>query len=239
MKIIQCEQGTKEWHDARLQMVTGTDLDAVMGTPVTRCGLIAEKIAQKATEQAGEFVTSSKMERGTAEEPFAIKEFERVTGKRTEKHGMWVSDEFPWLSVSPDAPIVNEENPGLFVEVFETKNPDSKNAILYRMHNMIPLAELGMLTAKGTPVSAAPFLGIPQAYKWQVVQYFLVNEKLEKLYFGIHDARFIDQKEKLYIVTVERSNEILQEAMKEAREELIKFREDWLKWEAVVLPTHF
>jgi hypothetical protein len=80
---------------------------------------------------------------------------------------------------------------------------------------------------------------VPADYKWQIVQYFLVNADLLKLYFLVYDARFIDSKEKLYIVEVERSNELVQDAVKEAKEALERFRADWLKWREIVLPDQF
>jgi len=119
------------------------------------------------------------------------------------------------------------------------KCPDSKKAILYRIENMVPMEETGLLSAKGLPLAGAPFLGVPSEYKWQVVHYFIVNKHLKKLYFLIYDARFIDEDAKLYVVEVLRENELLQEAIAEAEMELVRFRADWVKWREIVLPTVF
>jgi predicted phage-related endonuclease len=231
------EQGTKEWHDARMCKVTGKKLDKVMGTLEARTGLIAELIAEEETEQSKAFKSNAEMERGTNEEPFAVKAFEEKTGKKVDRLGICVSSEFDWVSVSPDGMIKNAE--GKYTEGVEVKCPDSKTMVLYRMENTIPLADIGLLTAKGEPKAGAPFLGIPAEYKWQVVQYFIVNEDLQKLYFLVYDKRFINEEAQLYIVEVNRSNEILQEAINEAREELIKFRVDWLRFKEIILPTKF
>lgn len=237
MKTLALEQGTKEWHDSRRCRITGTKLKAVMGTRDARNSLIAELIAEEATEQSKAFVSTAEMERGNAEEIFAVKAFEERTGKKVVRAGMCVHEEHDWIALSPDGLI--ETAPGKYEEAVEVKCPDSKKAILYRIENMIPMDETGLLSAKGLPLAGAPFLGIPSEYKWQVVHYFLVNRDLKKLYFLIYDARFINEDAKLYTVEVERANEILQEAIKEAETELERFRADWMKWKEIVLPTEF
>lgn len=236
MKILDVEQGTAEWQAARRCSITGTKLKAVMGTAESRRALIAELIAEEATEQSKVFRTTDEMERGNAEEIFAIKAFEKKTGKTVVRPGICISDEFEWLKLSPDGLL---EEGGIYKEGVEVKCPDSKKAILYRIENMIDPEHTGLLSAKGLPLASAPFLGIPSEYKWQIVQYFLVVDTLEKMNFLVYDARFIDEEAKLYTVEVERSNEILQDAINEAKRELTKFRADWLAWKEIVLPANF
>ncbi|MFA9263016.1 MAG: YqaJ viral recombinase family protein, partial [Undibacterium sp.] len=204
MKILEVEQGTKEWRDARLGMVTGTRFADVMGTTEARAKLIAELIAEEFTEQSKDNRVTAEMERGTAEEPFALRAFEEQTGKKVTKQGMWVSEEMPWLSYSPDGPILEK---GVPTEVVEVKNPDSKTVMFYRLANHIPLEKLGlgswvqptktalkedpMSEATFKPSAKAPFLGIPADYKWQCIAPFLVNPDLKRLHFLAYDARGI------------------------------------------------
>lgn len=237
MHILNLEQGTKEWHDGRRCVVTGSKAKAVMGTAEARRGLIAELIGEEATEQSKAPVTSASMERGNAEEVFAIRAYEDRTSQKVDRVGMCIHAEHPWIGLSPDGLIKNAA--GKYTKAVEVKSPDTKNAILYRIENMIPLEETGLLSAKGLPLAGAPFLGIPSEYKWQVVHYFLVNPDLEELDFLVYDARIINDKEKLYTVTVKRENELLQEAVKDEMEALLKFRADWLAWKEIVLPTEF
>lgn len=231
MQIVNVEQGTQEWHAMRRCKVTGTKLEDVMGSNLARVQLISELIAEEMTEQSKIIRATEEMERGNHEEAFAIKLYEQQTGRKVVQGGMWLSDEYDYLACSPDGAIV-EEN-GDILEAIEVKNPDSKTAVFYKLSNLIPNEELGLTKAK------MPFLGIPENYKWQCVDYFLTNRKLQKLHFLIHDARFIDGKAKLYVVTLERSNEILQDAIKEAEEALVKFREDWQNWKEIAYPTEF
>ena len=231
------EQGTQEWKDARMCKVTGTKLQSVMGTNAARTALVAEFIAEEATEQSKVFVTTMEMERGNAEEIFAVKAFEKQTGKQVDRVGMCVHNVHDWIALSPDGLIKDAD--GKYTEAVEVKCPDSKKAILYRIENMVPMEETGLVGAKGQPLAGAPFIGIPSEYKWQVVHYFLINPDLKKLYFLVYDARFIREDTKLYTVEVERSNEILQEAIKEAERGLDDFRALWMRWKDIVLPTDF
>lgn len=231
MQIINVDQGTLEWHSLRRCKVTGSKLDDVMGTPWARAVLISELIAEEATEQSKITRPTEEMERGTSEEEFAIKLYETKAGKKLVRGGMWKSNEFDFLLHSPDAYEVAED--GKIYEAHEVKNPDSKKAIMYKMMNMLDPKSIGITPAK------APFLGIPPEYKWQCINYFLTNPYLKKLHFHIHDARFIEEDAKLYTITLDRDNEVLQEAVEQARQALIAFRADWLTWKEVILPTSF
>lgn len=230
MKIIDIEQGTMEWQVLRRCKITGTKLEDVMGTNLTRAQLISELIAEEATEQTKFVRPTEEMERGTNEEEFAIKLFEEQTGKKLTRGGMWLSDEYEFVAHSPDASLTKK---GKVVEAVEVKNPDSKTAIFSRLVNLIPVEETGL------PKGRLPFLGVPPDYKWQCVNYFLVNPDLKRLYFLIHDARFIDPKAKLYVVTIERENKELQEVLEQAKTALSAFRNQWMSWKEIILPTEF
>lgn len=236
MRILQVEQGTKEWHDGRMCKVTGTKLESVMGTPYAQSALIAEFLAEEATEQSKILRSTEEMERGNTEEVFAVRTYEDRTGKKVDRIGMCVHDEYDWLALSPDGLIQNAE--GKYTEAVEVKCPDSKKAMLYKIQNVIPMEETGLMGARG-PLASAPFLGIPADYKWQAVQYFIVNPDLEVLHFLTYDVRFINDELKLYVVDLHRSNEVLQETIKEAEEALHLFREKWMRWRDIILPTNF
>ncbi len=225
------EQGTKEWEQVRLCKITGTKLKKVMGTINDRVELIAELIAEEGTQQSKHFASTEDMRRGTAEEPLAIKAFEKQKGITVDSVGFCVSYEFDFLGLSPDGFI--KDSSGEYTQAVEIKNPNSSTLIKYKLANMIDEKELGLTPAK------KPFLGIPAQYKWQVIDYFIVNEKLKKLYFVTYDERFISNDMKLYIVEVNRDNEILQDEMNRAKEMLKSFRETWLSWKEIVMSTSF
>lgn len=217
--ITDIEQGTLEWQALRRGMVTGTKLCDVLGTPLARKKLISCLIAEEGTEQTKVIRASAEMERGVAEEIFAVKAFEHKFGKRVSRVTLCISEEFPWLACSPDGLIKDKK--GRYPEQLEVKNPDSATMISYRLGE-------GMCD-----------LGVPKDYKWQVVDAFLVNEDLQRLHFVVYDARFIEEEHKMLVVVVERHSAVLQEAMQEAREALSSFRVEWMRCKELVLPSNF
>lgn len=236
MEVLNIEQHSQEWHEARRCTITGTKLKAVMGTLEAQTTLIAELIAEKGTELTKEIKTSAEMERGTSEEEFAVKKFEAQEGVTVDRVGMCQHEKWDWVKLSPDGLIKNKK--GKYTEAVEIKCPDSKKLILQKIENMVDPKETGLMGVRG-PKAGMPFLGVPAEYKWQVVHYFLVNKDLERLHFVTYDERFIDPTAKLYTVTVERDHEEMEVAIKEAEYELEKFREKWLAWEQIVLPSNF
>lgn len=46
---------------------------------------------------------------------------------------------------------------------------------------------------------------VPEEYEMQVIQYFIVNDKLEKLYFVLYDPRFVVSKLQLFTIEVTRA----------------------------------
>jgi hypothetical protein len=235
MRVIRdVEQGTAEWHALRRGKVTGSKLECAMGTPRARAAFIAELIAEEASEQSKIIRPSAAMERGTNEEPFAIKAFEELTGKKVTRVGVCISDENDWHAHSPDGLIADKK--GEFTEEIEVKCPETSTAILYRIDNLVDPVRIGLRTKKGEPTAAAPFCGAPADYKWQIVNGFLVNEKRQVLHFVVYDARIIAEEHKLYIIEIRREHPELQAAMAEARGALKAFRQDWLEIRDKVLP---
>lgn len=208
-------------------MITGTALADVMGTPWARLQLQSELIAEHGTMQTKSFRSTPEMDRGNAEEPFAIRAFEEKYKKKVERVGFCVSDQYPYLGYSPDGLIKVK---GEYREGVEVKNPNSATLILYKLLNLAP---------EGAQAAKRPFLGVPAEYKGQVIAAFLVNEELEKLYFITYDARFISDGDKLFVVEVLRSDPEMQKAIEEARKALVSFREEWMINKARVLADNF
>jgi hypothetical protein len=246
MKILNLEQGTQEWLDARRCMITGTRMDSVVGTPLDRLMLACELIAEEMSEQSKVMKVTPEMERGTAEEVFARQRFMSDTGKAVEEIGFCVSDEFDYVGVSGDGWIKND---GVLSEAIEIKSPDTKTAVFYQLADKLAPEVIGLgswskpTKAEPEPVfkpsAKAPFLGIPSNYKSQVLTYFIVNENLKKLYFCVYDQRFVDDKSKMYIIEVNRDNELLQDAIKEYKEAIVSFRAFWLDCRKEVINDNF
>lgn len=102
------------------------------------------------------------MERGTRLEPEAVEKFRQVTGKKVNDDLIvWVSDQNPNIAISPDGVISD-------TEALEIKCLSSDKHIKAFIEKKIP-----------------------DDYEEQAIQYFIVNEKLEKLYFAFYDPRLI------------------------------------------------
>ncbi len=120
------------------------------------------------------------MDRGNRLEPDAIAEFELETGKTVERVGFCEDDDNAMICNSPDG-LIGE------TEAIEAKCMGGKNHVKMWLTNKVP-----------------------DEYEWQVVQYFIVNEKLEKLYFvgynpdiPVHSLHIIEVKREEIALDIE------------------------------------
>jgi len=226
MRILkEIKQGTDEWLKARLGVVTGTRLKQVMGNQKSKFGLVCELISEEATEQMDEIPKSKAMQRGNIEEDYSLKLFEKQTDKEINTGMFCLHNEHDWLGLSPDG--LSED----LTEAFESKSPKSKNMVASFLRNTLSDKESAITS------STKPIFGIPAQYIWQVVHYFIVNEKLLKLDFCEYDERMINEKLKLKITTVTR--EQLQPLIEQAEKELLVFREFWIRCRELFLINNF
>jgi len=151
------EQGSAAWHQLRKGKITGTTLKAIMGTPKAYTDAIYELIAERLTVGVdGDIDYENPMDRGNRLEPDAISIFELETGKKVERTGFCEDDTNPNICNSPDG-LVEDTND---TEAVEAKCPEGKNYVKMWLTNEVP-----------------------DQYEWQVVQYFVVNQNLQRLYF--------------------------------------------------------
>lgn len=113
--------------------------------------------------------------------------------------GIWESDEDPRIACSPDA-YQASENPTWAIECkslgsayhLQTVIPWMIHSQLIRQHTLPEnLAETAaqVLPAATTSLSATGMDFIPNAYRAQALQYFVVCDTLETLYFSLYDPR--------------------------------------------------
>lgn len=153
-KHSNIDQGTAAWHQIRKGKITGTLLKDLIGTPKKRQDAVYEFIADRLTVGVQEEGEyENPMERGHRLEPQARAMFELQTGKKVEEVGFCEDEENGAICNSPDG-LIGEE------EAVEIKCMGGKNHV-----------KLWLLNA------------VPEEYFWQVVQYFVVNPKLQKLHF--------------------------------------------------------
>lgn len=116
----------------------------------------------------------SAMERGTRLEPEALEEFAKETGLEVDASLILLQrDDDDAIAVSPDGMIFGDK------EAVEVKCLSSARHIE------------ALLTNK-----------IPDEYHYQILQYFIVNDNLERLYFVMYDPRIMAKP--FFYFTVER-----------------------------------
>ena len=161
MKIIEIQQNSAEWLELRKNKITGSKLHGLTESRGGKKIGFYQLIADRLV-LADDSVDGR--DRGHDTEEEALEQFEAVIGKKVDQScGMWISDENENIAVSPDGAIKIGK---YYKEAVEIKCLGSARHIE------------AIVTDK-----------IPSEYKEQVIQYFVVNEKLEKLYFVFYDPR--------------------------------------------------
>jgi len=160
------------WMEARKRKITGSGLKDI--TLAARGG--GPKIGfykMIAERVAVDPDGQNPMERGTELEEEAIKRFEAETGKTVDQSlVLWSRDDNPDIAISPDGVISDEE---------AVENKCLSSALHIK----------ALLTNE-----------VPDEYHEQKIQYFVVNEKLQKLYFCFYDPRLAVKQ--FFYITVTR-----------------------------------
>lgn len=182
---------TKEdWFAARLRKITGSRLKDIVVKRGTGKKLGYYELIAERLATEPED-DESPMDRGTRLEGEAIERFAKETGKKVDTSlVLWTRDDNESIAVSPDG-VIGER------EAVEIKCLSSALHIK------------AWLTKE-----------VPDEYEMQVIQYFIVNEDLDKLYVAFYDPR-IAVKDFFYL-----------EIKRESLEEKIK---EYLEYQKVVL----
>jgi putative phage-type endonuclease len=103
------EQGSDEWHAARLGHVSASSVSDVMSKgrtegaeSETRKSYRLKIVAQRLTGASEGGYTNAAMEWGTEQEPFARMAYEAARDVLVDKTGFWLHPTIPWVGVSPD-----------------------------------------------------------------------------------------------------------------------------------------
>lgn len=169
MRILQVDQNSDEWLEARKGKITGSKAYDTLpkyrgaGFKSGFYKLIAERLA------ANEEITNHR-ERGHNLEEAAAEEFERqCPGKKLMSVGMVVSDFDEDIALSPDKFVVPEKE-NEFTEAVEIKCLSSELHIEAVMENHIPGKDANK-------------------YMHQILHYFVVVPTLETVYLTFYDPR--------------------------------------------------
>lgn len=129
--IIQCEQRSEEWFQARLGKITGTGFSAVLagGSGKTRDSYMLKLIAERLSGEHEEGYTNEAMERGIELEDEARTHYEETNVCVVPQIGFFLHDDFAnWIGVSPDG-LVGKDG------LLEIKCPKATTHIKYLLTN--------------------------------------------------------------------------------------------------------
>ena len=200
MIILEHEQGSQAWHDARRAVISSTRVGRAIGSPAVRETLLNELIAEEITGETKDFRGNDSMVRGTQAEIYAVRRYQAETGSLVQQVGFCISEEFSWLGWSPDG-LVSGRTYGDEGAV-EIKSPNSDTFVKYVRSGKVP-----------------------KEYEGQVKAAFLVKPDLDWLDFVVFDPRVKREAMRLSTKRVYRKDLDLAEA----RTKLLSFREQWLK----------
>lgn len=164
---IETFENEKDWLEARRCRITGSRLAKLIVKRGTEKKIeFYEMIAERLTKprEEGE-VKLNPMDHGHHYEPEAISRFEQKTGKTVDRTlCIWSREDAPGIAVSPDGTVVDTDQ----TEAVEAKCLSEANHIK------------AFLTKE-----------IPGEYDEQKLQYFIVNDKLQKLSFAFFNPRLM------------------------------------------------
>ena len=160
MEIVNVEQGSEQWLEYRKGKISGTILSDIYAKRGGRKIGFYEIIASRLGLEPDD---ENRMDRGLRLEDEAAEEFTKQTGIETEKAGICVSSFNPNIINSPDRLIKKD---GKYTGAVEIK------CISPARHLQAVIEQT-----------------IPSEFDAQVIQYFIVNDDLETLYFVFYDPR--------------------------------------------------
>jgi len=200
MKIYAVEQNSEAWFEERRGKITGAKAKGVRRqarNPKKRYAGFWQVLAEKlAIARDGE----DPRDRGHRLEPEAIARLNKEYGLNlTNDPGMWISDVDDDIGISPDGAEEVEEGK-IPTYAAEIKALDSASHIRYIYEHRQNLKH----------PTYNPMMSVPNDsdnnFHDQAIQYFMVNEKLETLYFVLYDDRFVHDHLVMLVLVIKRED---------------------------------
>ena len=213
MKIIQIPQNTQEWHDFRRGKITGTKSAGCLSlSRKSKDGSTVgmgwwEMLAERLTGNDEADISDNAMKRGSQLEGDCAEITVRRLGLENPNFepGIWQSSENERLILSPDC-YENVEFPTWAIECKSLGSAKHLQAIYRALEYTHAGYELGRFSAIATAELKGQIDLIPQEYREQALDYFIVNPHLEVLYFTLYDPRFNDSRLAHWVFTIMRAD---------------------------------
>ena len=167
MKIIQLEQGSEEWLRAKVGILSSTRAKKIITPKQMKISSSSDDMVLRLIDEnitgisAETSFSTPASDRGNEFESLAANEYEKRTGVKLIEDGLWLRDNQLLHGCSPDRST--EDHKG----AIEIKCLGGENHLKYCEKNIIP-----------------------DEHKLQVLNYFVVNEKLEWLDFVLYRPEF-------------------------------------------------
>jgi len=129
--IWDYEQGSTDWHRARLGLITASRVADVLSTGTGRARYMRELAAEVLTGGVADSYTNAAMQWGTETEPQARAYYELMTGVDVIETGFVTNSDYPGCGISPDGMIGDD---GLL----EIKCPNTTTMVEYLLADKAP-----------------------------------------------------------------------------------------------------
>ena len=202
MKILEMEQGTQEWLEARLGCPSGSGFSKLItasGTPSSSAeSYINDLIAELITGESTPFHVTEWMQRGTELEPFARMNYELETDREVTEVGFCMHDILR-CGVSPDGLIGGDGG-------IEIKCPKPSTHVKYLRNGKLPSEYKAQVMG---------CLWITGREWWDFMSY---HPQMPNLLIRVHrDEEYINQLERL----VTHACQIIEKEVAEIKEKLL------------------
>lgn len=205
MRIINTEQRSKEWFEMRLGVITGSRCGNIFKS--NNVPFVYELIAERLSGEIMESPTSKAMLHGIMMEPVALDEYRMRTGNDAREVGFCVHDEHPWLAISPDALVYDDND--VPIGGVEIKCPSTKVHLEYLKNNKIPTI-----------------------YKSQVMHYMIVIDTLQWVDFVSFDPRI---SKNFFKFRIHRNDPDVQLDLEMRKQAYLKFWDKLQKYEKQIM----
>lgn len=117
------KQRSKEWYQARYNMMTASNLWQTLGSDAQKNRFIYDKCKPLSLDivESKWMTTDGSLHWGVKYEPLTVMVYEKMTGAKVEMFGCISHPEYTFLGASPDGIVVNPESP-LYGRLVEIKN---------------------------------------------------------------------------------------------------------------------
>jgi len=204
MRIVNIQQGSDEWRSFREEKISGTKIGKLFAKSRKTGEMFdAEKpnlqfyeiLAERLSVGAVDGISAAEaMERGHQLEAEAVElAAKSLKLKNVKRDNVWMDEDNQNYICSPDA-YEDSEKPSWAMEVKCLSSARHIQAICEGEY--------------------------PDEYKFQVLNYFLINDDLKTLYFVMYDPRFVVEKLQMKIFIIKRDEvEYEIERLRDVREE--------------------